>query len=57
LPTSLGEALERFSQDAVLQAALGHDLAQAFLTVRWAEWQALKGLELDHEVKLLLERY
>lgn len=57
LPSNLGEALNHFSQDMVLLGALGHELAQSFLTVRWAEWEALKGLELEHEVKMLLERY
>jgi glutamine synthetase len=57
LPTNLGEALNRFSQDQFLLGALGHELAQAFLTVRWTEWEALKGLELGHEVRMLLERY
>jgi glutamine synthetase len=57
LPASLGEALERFSHDAVLTGALGHALAQAFLAVRWAEWEAMKGMELEHEVRILLQRY
>jgi glutamine synthetase len=57
LPANLGEALEQFSKDAVLSAALGPELARAFLAVRWAEWQALKDLSLADEVSLLLERY
>jgi glutamine synthetase len=32
-------------------------LAKAFLAVRQAEWEALKDLPLEEEVKLLLERY
>lgn len=57
LPATLGEALERFSHDPVLSAALGPELARAFMAVRWAEWQALKDVSLEDEVKLLLERY
>ncbi len=57
LPTNLGESLNQFSQDQLLRGALGPELAQAFLTVRWTEWEALRGLDLGHEVKLLLERY
>ncbi|MBD2103518.1 glutamine synthetase family protein [Leptolyngbya sp. FACHB-261] len=57
LPTNLGEAIEHLRQDEVLQGALEPGLAQAYLAVRQAEWQALKGLELPEEVKLLLERY
>jgi glutamine synthetase len=37
--------------------ALGPDLAQAFLAVRKAEWEAMQNLSLADEVNLLLERY
>jgi glutamine synthetase len=57
LPTQLGEAIAQFTQNQVLQEALGPALAQAFLAVRQAEWEALKQLDLEAEVKLLLERY
>ncbi len=57
LPVSLGEAIEHFSCDSLLFDVLGPELAQAYLAVRMAEWEAMKELELDQEVKLLLERY
>jgi glutamine synthetase len=57
LPANLGEAVEHLSRDEVLLGALGPGLAQAYLAVRRAEWEALKGLELADEVRLLLERY
>lgn len=57
LPTNLGEAIAHLKQDKILLDALGTDLAQAYLAVRSAEWEALKDLELEEEVKLLLERY
>jgi glutamine synthetase len=57
LPTNLGESIEQLSGDKVLLDALGTELAQAYLAVRKAEWEAMKDLELEDEVKLLLERY
>ncbi|MDX2214132.1 MAG: glutamine synthetase family protein [Oculatellaceae cyanobacterium bins.114] len=57
LPTNLGEAIAHLSQNEMLLNALGTKLAQAFLAVRRAEWQALKEMELEDEVRLLLERY
>jgi glutamine synthetase len=57
LPADLGTAIGGLERDAVLLAALGPELARAFGAVRKAEWQALQGLDLDGEVRLLLERY
>jgi glutamine synthetase len=57
LPANLGEAIEQMTGDEVLLGALGPGLAKAFLAVRRAEWEALNGLELAEEVRLLLERY
>jgi glutamine synthetase len=57
LPTNLGEAIAHLSQNQLLLDALGADLAQAFIAVRKAEWDALKDMELEDEVKLLLQRY
>ncbi len=57
LPINLGKAIEYLSSDNVLLDALGSDLARAYLAVRKAEWEAMKDLELEAEVKLLLERY
>lgn len=57
LPTNLGEAIEQLSADKVLLNALGTELAQAYLAVRKAEWEAMKDWKLEEEVKLLLERY
>lgn len=57
LPTTLEEAIEHLSSDKVLLNALGPELAQAYLAVRQAEWEAMKDLALEEEVKLLLERY
>jgi glutamine synthetase len=57
LPTNLGDSIEQLSNNKVLLDALGPELAQAYLAVRKAEWDAMKDLELAEEVKLLLERY
>ncbi|NES17556.1 MAG: glutamine synthetase [Symploca sp. SIO3E6] len=57
LPTNLGEAIEQLRSNQVLLDALGTELAQAYLAVRQAEWEGMKDLDLDAEVKLLLERY
>ncbi len=57
LPTNLGEAIGNLSGDQVLLDALGVELAQAYLAVRKAEWEAMKDFELEEEVELLLERY
>lgn len=57
LPNNLGDAIAQLRQDKVLLDALGPELAQAYLAVRSAEWEAMKDMELEEEVKLLLERY
>jgi glutamine synthetase len=57
LPTNLGDAMYHLSRDQTLLNALGAELAQAYLAVRKAEWEALKGMDLEEEVKLLRGRY
>jgi glutamine synthetase len=57
LPVNLGEAINQLQQNQILLAALGPNLAQAFLAVRQAEWAAMQEMPLEAEVKLLLERY
>ncbi len=57
LPGTLGEALDALEQDGVLLGALGSERAQAYLAVKRAEWEALRGYGLDQEVRLLAERY
>jgi glutamine synthetase len=57
LPIDLEQSIEQLSNDKVLLDALGTELARAYLAVRKAEWEAMKDLALEEEVKLLLERY
>jgi glutamine synthetase len=56
LPQNLGEALDAFHKNDVLQEALG-PLAKSFAAVRQNEWEYLKDLSIEDEVKLLAERY
>jgi len=57
LPSNLAEALHQLSDDPVLREALGPELAEVFMAVRRAEWEVMKNVDLEQEVKLLLERY
>ncbi|MDW8352381.1 MAG: glutamine synthetase family protein [Anaerolineae bacterium] len=57
LPASLGEAIAALEGDEVLLDALGDDLARSYLAVRRAEWEAMKHMPHEEEVRLLLERY
>jgi glutamine synthetase len=57
LPTSPDVALRNLANDGVLGEALGPDLLRSFVAVRRAEWEGLKDLEHEDEVRLLLERY
>jgi glutamine synthetase len=57
LPSSAAEAIARLEADRFLMDVLGPGLATAYLAVRRAEAEALGGLALADEVRLLLERY
>lgn len=57
LPTSLGQALDALREDTVLLGSLGPARARAYLAVKQMEWEALKELTLEEEVRLLAERY
>ncbi|MBE9076752.1 glutamine synthetase [Romeria aff. gracilis LEGE 07310] len=57
LPDQLSRAIEHLQQDSVLQTALGKPLAQTYLAVRQAEWQAMKDQSLAAEVRQLIHRY
>ncbi|RME81322.1 MAG: glutamine synthetase [Caldilineae bacterium] len=57
LPENLGQAIQALEQDQVLLDALEPDLARSFLAVRRAEWEGMKDLSHEEEVRLLLERY
>jgi glutamine synthetase len=57
LPHNLGEAIDALRKDEVLLQALGEALAASFIAVRQSEWETLKDMVLEEEVKLLVERY
>lgn len=38
LPTTLGDALDALAEDEVLKAALGDQLVESYLTVKYSEW-------------------
>jgi glutamine synthetase len=57
LPHNLGEAIDALRKNEVLLQALGEALAASFIAVRQSEWEALKDMVLEDEVKLLVERY
>ncbi|MFP5212142.1 MAG: glutamine synthetase family protein, partial [Acidobacteriota bacterium] len=57
LPTLLSDAIGHLEKDEALLDGLGSDLARAYLAVRKAEWQAMKDMPVEDEVKLVLDRY
>jgi glutamine synthetase len=57
LPVNLGEALEALQKNTVLLDALGRERAKAYLAVKKMEWNALKDVTLEDEVRMLAERY
>jgi glutamine synthetase len=57
LPATLDAALAALESDPVLLAALGDQLARAYLAVKRAESDALGGLSLADEVARLAEAY
>lgn len=57
LPETLEIALAALEADPVLMDVLGSQLSQAYIAVKRFEWQALKDLPLEEEVRLLMERY
>lgn len=57
LPSDLGAAIEALASDVVLLQALGDELSRSFLAVRRAEWEAMRGMPMAEEVRLLMERY
>jgi glutamine synthetase len=57
LPANLGESLGHLRQNQVLNQALGPELAQAFIAVRQAEWEAMQDQDLKQERAILLGRY
>jgi glutamine synthetase len=57
LPTNLGEAIASLKSDGILLDNLGEEFSRVYIAVREAEWNAMKDMNLEAEVNLLLERY
>ena len=57
LPRNLGESLDALRKDSVILEALGSELATSYMAVRQHEWDNLKDLNLEEEVRILAERY
>ncbi len=57
LPTNLGEAIGHLKSDRILLDNLGEEFSRVYIAVREAEWKAMKDMDLEAEVNLLLERY
>lgn len=55
LPGSLAEALQELDKDAVIKAALGEVLYEAFTRAKWAEWDDFRLRVTDIEVQRYLE--
>ncbi|MEI7827819.1 MAG: glutamine synthetase [Euryarchaeota archaeon] len=57
LPSSANQALKLLESDQVILAALGKELARAYIGVKKTELAALESLTLEQEVELLLDKY
>jgi glutamine synthetase len=57
LPQSLDEAIKALRNDAVLMDALQPQMAKVLLGVRDTELEEMKGMTLEQEVDMLLQRY
>lgn len=57
LPSDMKEAIGYLEENKVILTALGPELSKSYLAVKNAEYEALKKLETDKEVDLLLEKY
>ena len=57
LPRTMDAVIAALENDKVLLDALQPRLAKAFIAVRKAEYQFMKDMTIEQEVKLLLNRY
>lgn len=57
LPSTMAEAIYNLEKDEVILYAMGDSLSKAYLEVKKAEWDFMKDLTLEDEVKLFLEKY
>jgi glutamine synthetase len=57
LPSCASDALGILKSDDVILAALGKELARAYVGVKKAELAAMESLTFEQEVELLLDKY
>ncbi len=57
LPSKLGNSIMELEKDNIILDAMGYNFSKAYIAVKKAELDALEHLELEEEVKLLLEKY
>ena len=57
LPKSLTESLAALESDGALQAVLGEELANGYVTVKRAEKEMLDRMDESTRYKWLIERY
>lgn len=57
LPSNPLEAIESLENDNVLIDSLGKGLSNEFIAVKKEEWRILKGMDMDEEVDLLINKY
>jgi glutamine synthetase len=57
LPSELETAIIKLQKDNVLLSAMGSELSKAYIEIKKAELRALRNLELEDEIQILLEKY
>lgn len=57
LPSELETAIIKLQKDKVLLTAMGSELSKAYIEIKKAELRALRNLELEEEIQILLEKY
>jgi glutamine synthetase len=57
LPQNLGEAIQEFEQDALIQKVLGEELSSKILEAKKAEWKEYSFAVTDWELDRYLARY
>lgn len=57
LPHSLAESLKHLSTDEVILNSLGNNLSKSYLAVKFAELEAMNGMTIEEERKVLLNKF
>lgn len=57
LPDNLGLSIQNLEKDTVILENLGPELSTSYLAVKKSEWEFMKNMSLEEEVKLLRDKY